>query len=147
MRVPSIHNRNDSSSEVAMTPMIDVVFLLLVFFVWTASFQTVELSLPSRLSVASGTDESEEVPLEQMDVEQVVIRLTSGGDNAVVWTVNHEQLPDISAVQQRLAAVASVRTDIPVVVDPDDSVQLGPVIDAYDLAMQQGFENIQFTTK
>jgi len=64
-----------------------------------------------------------------------------------LWSVNNEQLPGMDAVRQRLAAVASIRTDIPVVVDPDDSIRLGPVIDAYDLAMQQGFENIQFTTK
>ena len=34
----------------AMTPMIDVVFLLLIFFVWTASFQIVEQILPSEIS-------------------------------------------------------------------------------------------------
>jgi len=147
MKIPSIHNRQNGSSDVAMTPMIDVVFLLLVFFVWTASFQTVELLLPSRLNVASGTGDNSEIPLEQIDVEQVVIRLASSVDDAVLWSVNNEQLPGMDAVRQRLAAVASIRTDIPVVVDPDDSIRLGPVIDAYDLAMQQGFENIQFTTK
>jgi biopolymer transport protein ExbD len=146
MRIPTLHHRENATGDVAMTPMIDVVFLLLVFFVWTASFQTVELLLPSRLSAASGMGESSEIPLEQLDVEQVVIRVI-GTANQLGWTVNDEPMSDINAVRQRLAAVASVRTDIPVIVDPDNLVQLGHVIDVYDAAMQEGFENIQFTTK
>ena len=36
------------STELSMTPMIDVVFLLMVFFVCTASFKAAELVLPTR---------------------------------------------------------------------------------------------------
>ncbi|MCA9213135.1 MAG: biopolymer transporter ExbD [Planctomycetales bacterium] len=149
MKIPSVHNRQEGVRDVAMTPMIDVVFLLLVFFVWTASFQSVELLLPSRLSVSSESGDNTEVSLEHIDVEQVIIRLLSAndGDDALQWRVNDEPLGNLDQVRQRLAAVAMVRTDIPVIVDPDDSVKLGPVIDVYDSAMQVGFENIQFTTK
>ena len=146
MRIPSIHNRDSSAHDVAMTPMIDVVFLLLIFFVWTASFQTVELLLPSRLSVSEGRGDDSEVSPEQLDVEQVVIRITKTAET-VRWIVNDESLPDLAAVGRRLAAVARVRKDIPVIVDPDDLVRLGIVIEAYDLATSHGFENIQFTTK
>ena len=146
MRIPSIHNRDSSAHDVAMTPMIDVVFLLLIFFVWTASFQTVELLLPSRLSVSEGRGDDSEVSPEQLDVEQVVIRITKTAET-VRWIVNDEPLPDLAAVGRRLAAVARVRKDIPVIVDPDDLVRLGIVIEAYDLATSHGFENIQFTTK
>ena len=45
MRRRSPFARRDSL-EIKMTPMIDVVFLLLIFFVWTASFQVVEYLLP-----------------------------------------------------------------------------------------------------
>ena len=41
--------------DAAMTPMIDVVFLLLVFFVWTASFQIIEQALPSQLVSQTGS--------------------------------------------------------------------------------------------
>ena len=37
--------------EVKMTPMIDVIFLLLIFFVCTASFRAVEEVLPTNLSL------------------------------------------------------------------------------------------------
>ena len=42
MRRPSIFTQRGRGLDVEMTPMIDVVFLLLVFFIWTASFQIVE---------------------------------------------------------------------------------------------------------
>ena len=42
MKRPSIFNGSRRELEIKMTPMIDVVFLLLVFFVWTASFHAVE---------------------------------------------------------------------------------------------------------
>ena len=50
MKRPSIFNGTRRELEIKMTPMIDVVFLLLVFFVWTASFQAIEYLLPSSLS-------------------------------------------------------------------------------------------------
>ena len=48
MRVPRRTGR--SSMELKMTPMIDVVFLLLVFFLWTSSFDLPEFDLPSSLA-------------------------------------------------------------------------------------------------
>ena len=43
MRAPSFHDRRERDLKIEMTPMIDVVFLLLVFFVWTASFRMIEV--------------------------------------------------------------------------------------------------------
>ena len=47
---PLVRRAGDIDIDKAMTPMIDVVFLLLVFFVWTASFQIIEHVLPSKRS-------------------------------------------------------------------------------------------------
>ncbi len=59
-----------------MTPMIDVVFLLLVFFVWTASFQAAEQVLPSHLLSSHGTSEQIDVEPELIDLDQVIIKMT-----------------------------------------------------------------------
>ena len=58
MRRPSplVSRGSETDIDSAMTPMIDVVFLLLVFFVWTASFQIVEHVMPSELSEQIGSD-------------------------------------------------------------------------------------------
>ena len=63
MRKPSQYVQTGAATDIdsAMTPMIDVVFLLLVFFVWTASFQIIEQVMPSQLSQAAGSDPVENV--------------------------------------------------------------------------------------
>ena len=55
MRTPSYQNDRREGLDVKMTPMIDVVFLLLIFFVATASFQMVEHVLPSSLQALPGS--------------------------------------------------------------------------------------------
>ena len=145
MKSPSVFNRSNRNMDVAMTPMIDVVFLLLVFFVWTASFQAVEYLMPSRLSNMTGGTSETEVSPELLDLEQVVVRLVN--DNGQLsWLVNDEPLSDLQQVETRLSQVAAIRNDLPVIVDPDPVVSIGDVIDVYDAATVAGFENVQFTT-
>ena len=143
MRVPSVFHERANRPDSAMTPMIDVVFLLLVFFVWTASFQTIEKLLPSQLTqeVTGGTGNQD--PLESEDFEQVVVRVTYE-QQTPAWWVNDQPLRSLAEVQRRLEQVARVRTDLPLRIDPDDLVPLGDVIDVYDVARILGFGDIQF---
>jgi biopolymer transport protein ExbD len=131
---------------VAMTPMIDVVFLLLVFFVWSARFTRVEYSLPSRLVAAVGTgSESIDTPLEVEDFDRVVVRILWDEDHPV-WLVNDEARSDLAEVAALLEALANIKRDAPVVLDPDAEVPLGHVIDIYDVALAAKFEKVQFAT-
>ena len=70
MRAPFVGKRRGSAPlAVAMTPMIDVVFLLLVFFLCTATFERPEEDLAASLSVdASATGVGEPTtPRETLD--------------------------------------------------------------------------------
>ena len=49
MRIPSLY-RDRKGVELQLTPMIDCVFLLMVYFIWSSSFAIVEKTLPSELS-------------------------------------------------------------------------------------------------
>ena len=53
VEVPTQHRRDGDLNGGAMTPMIDVVFLLLVFFVCASIGQAPEVLLPAELSVGS----------------------------------------------------------------------------------------------
>ena len=97
MRRPSYVFQRGSTLGVVMTPMIDVVFLLLVFFVWTASFQVVEYSLPSSLFAASGTGSEVEVDPELEDLDRVVIRI-AWQDARPVWMINERSVASLSDV-------------------------------------------------
>ena len=145
MRVPSVYSRSYQQPEVMMTPMIDVVFLLLVFFLWTASFRVVEHLLPSNILDAGGTLPSEVQP-ELLDLDRVVVRILWQADRPQ-WTINGNQVDSIDQVQARLDVVAQIQSNLPVLLDPAAQVPLGYVIDVYDRARQVGFSKIQFAAE
>ncbi len=128
-----------------MTPMIDVVFQLMIFFICTASFQAAEEFLPSNLAIASGT--STPSPIEvQPELERIVVRATYV-DGKTNWVVNDRSCATSAEVRQVLRAVAEIDRTLPVVLDVADAVPLGDMIDVYDLSRLAGFEKIQFAAK
>jgi len=130
--------------------MIDVVFLLLVFFIWTASFQIAEQRLPTSVALPGESSGStiNETAAEELDFERIVVRMSwdeagEEGDR-VRWSVNGEPQADLVAVRQKLSAVGAIRNDLPVVVDPVEAVPLGHVIDVYDVTREVGFDEVEF---
>ena len=120
--------------RVHMTPMIDVVFLLLIFFVCTASFQAEELVLPSNLRLPRGST---------VELERVVIEISLADANPRFF-VNGHRCPDVAQLAGILQALAEIDADLPVILDIADDVPLGSGIDAYDACRIAGFAKIQF---
>ncbi len=143
MRRPSVFLQRNQQLDVKMTPMIDVVFMLLIFFVWTASFQIVEQILPSSLLTSSQGQGQTEIDPEMEDLERVVVQLLWNAGRPS-WRINETPVSSLSEVRSRLAAVARINTALPVLVDAAEEIPLGYVIDVYDLARQAGFQKVQF---
>jgi biopolymer transport protein ExbD len=142
--VRSIHQRSDRERlDVKMTPMIDVIFLLLIFFVCTASFQPAEHILPTRLSLP-GAQQSQKPPdPELVDLERIIVKvLWRGGRPA--WQINQRDYASLSGVRGVLEAARQVKPDLPVILDVEPAVPMEHVIDVYDLSRQVGLERIQF---
>ena len=128
-----------------MTPMIDVVFLLLIFFVWTASFQVAEFLLPTHLLTSAGTTLDTEPDPELLDLERIVVRIVWRGQQPA-WELNGLPVENLVILRQKLDSIAKIRSDIPVVLDPDSELPLGDMIDVYDLSRQIGFAKVQFAS-
>ena len=145
MRRPSIYTDRREPLDVKMTPMIDVVFLLLIFFVWTASFQIVEHILPSSVSELTGDDSisPNEPPPPEADFHDVVVRIL-WADGRASWRVGEETLNDLAGVEAKLARIFQANAEAPVIIDPDNATPLGDVIDVYDLSRRIGFDEVQF---
>ena len=126
-----------------MTPMIDVVFLLLIFFVCTASFRLPEQILPSDLSAPGRTPAEEPIEQDLVDLEEVIIKVTQNGEDTG-WEINETRYDSLGEVRRVLAALAQLETDLPVILDVAGDVPLGHVIDVYDLCRGVGFERVQF---
>ncbi|MCA9175420.1 MAG: biopolymer transporter ExbD [Planctomycetales bacterium] len=142
MRRPSVFLNRRESLDVAMTPMIDVVFLLLVFFVWTASFSIVEYALPTAVTQTAGNQPAnlDTPPPPEADFDNVVVRVLAGPR----FELNGQTLETISELQERLREISSVRTDTPTVIHPDADVAMGAAVDAFDAARSAGFTKVAF---
>ena len=129
--------------EVKMTPMIDVIFLLLIFFVCTAGFQAVEQILPTPLQLP-GTVESDSPPdPELLDLDEIIVKISWDGRRAG-WRINERDYASLDDVQTLLVSIGRLRKDLPVILDADGNVPIERVIDVYDACRRIGLEKIQF---
>jgi biopolymer transport protein ExbD len=144
MRVPN-HLSDQRQQDVAMTPMIDVVFQLMIFFICTASFQLAEELLPTSLAVSSGSSTSSQVETEP-EFERIVVQATRA-NAATQWIINERPCDTHDEVRQVLRSAAEIDRAVPVILDVAGEVPLGEMIDVYDLCRVEGFEKIQFAAK
>ena len=144
MRRPTYTTRR-SPVDLQLTPMIDCVFLLMVYFIWSSSFNIAEQSLPSQLSAASGSGAAaaDTPPPPEADFEDVVVRILWQGAGAT-WTVNDSPVASLTALEQSLRGVARIKRDAPVILHPDPDVPLGNAIEVYDISRVVGSETIPF---
>jgi biopolymer transport protein ExbD len=144
MRLPTHHDER-RQRDIAMTPMIDVVFLLMIFFICTASYQLAEELLPTSLAVASGS--SRPAPVEaEPELERLIVRATRA-NGMTEWLVNERPCDTLLEVRQVLRAAAEIDRSLPVILDVADDVPLGDMIDVYDLCRLEGFKKIQFAAE
>ena len=77
MKLSSRKVQNDRKIALSMTSMIDVVFLLLIFFMTTASFVKTERDLDSAIKV------NEKSAAEASDLEPAIVEIVPGGSGFV----------------------------------------------------------------
>ncbi|NLX95466.1 MAG: biopolymer transporter ExbD [Rhodopirellula sp.] len=142
MRRPAYH-RESQTLGATMTPMIDVIFQLLIFFVCTASFQAAEEVLPTNLSLPGSIDSAVPIDPDLKDLDEIVVKILRE-EGGVRWEINGRRCTRLAEVRAVLAGVAQVKIDLPVILDVDGGVPLENVIDVYDVCRQLGLERIQF---
>lgn len=146
MRLPKHHS--SESLELKMTPMIDVVFLLLVFFVWTSSFELPEFDLPSAIAEtpAGGTEVSTAPPPPAEAFDEIVIQL-SLQDARLIIDLNGQRLDDIQALRTRVKAILTLGVQPPVIVDPSDQITMNMAVAVYDAARAAGADRVLFAAQ
>jgi biopolymer transport protein ExbD len=114
-----------------LTPLVDVVFLLLLFLVLTARFIPEEHRFDLRLP------ESQPPSVERyLEPFRLEVRQTAGGP---ISFAGGDAISDRSALVERLAAVPE---RIPVVVTGEDAVPYAAVVQAYDACLEAGVKRI-----
>lgn len=124
--------------QVNMTSLIDVVLLLLVFFMVTSSFvreSSVKIILP---------EASSEPVAMPADADRLEITITSDG----LYFVNNRELvnSEPETLQRAIEAIAGGRSELPVTVLADADARHSDVIRAMDTAATLGFTQINIAT-
>ncbi|MFH1302139.1 MAG: biopolymer transporter ExbD [Planctomycetota bacterium] len=144
MKIPSHHNtRHDIQDQATMTPMIDVVFLLLIFFISASANQIREFLLPTEL--ATGSIESTETVPQEKPLGEVWLKLKRQNNQTIV-ELNEREYARFDQLKQTLIALAELAPEIPVILDIEEDVPLGDMIRTYDIGLAAGFNSIHFAT-
>lgn len=122
--------------DVNLTPLIDVVFLLLIFFMVSTTF-TKETHLSIDLPEAAG-----EAAVEVDD--QVEVLVSEAGH----YTVNANNLVNdqLETLKSAIHAISGGDTSLPMIISADAQAPHQSVVRAMDAAGQLGFIHLSITT-
>ena len=124
--------------ELNLTPLIDVVFLLLIFFMVSTTFDK-DARIKVELPQAATQDETPE--------EERVLDITV--DNRGNYYVNQRKVINTKALTLRRAIEKSVgdRRDIPLIITADAQTTHQSVVRVMDVASQMGFLHMTFAAR
>lgn len=149
MRIPT-RSRDTNVENTSMTPMIDVIFQLLIFFVCASAGQVQEAHLPTELAPGSVESINPEVVERPFGEVWLKMHLRAGMEPESQQTIvelNDREYSDDLSLRQTLAVLAETTPEIPVILDIDGPVPLGEVIRVYDACYAANFQQISFATK
>jgi biopolymer transport protein ExbD len=163
---------SNEKCEMEMTPMIDVTFLLLIFFVCTIKFKTLEGKLAAYLPKDVGVNSSDAEPKEKIDI---VLKVKNAGEpvefdamekgRKVPWTspkqgeftllgheveynVNRDTFKDdeagIAAMSARLKQMLIVDPERAVTIKAMQGVVYKDIIPVLDTCIDVGFTDVTF---
>ena len=125
--------RRRSSSIPNLTPLIDIIFLLLVFFMLTSHFvkdEVINIDLPEAES-GEAVENTEQLEVIINDQNSVMI---------------HNQMVAIEQLEQILSDELSTREEKIIQIRGDEAVDLGIAIDVFDAARTAGALGIDIVT-
>ncbi|MFT6915456.1 MAG: biopolymer transport protein ExbD [Motiliproteus sp.] len=123
--------------DVNLTPLIDVVFLLLIFFMVSTTF-TKETHLKINLPKASGEAVSEAA---------LVIDISISADGS--YSINDQRLVNgkLDTLKRAILKAARNKEGLPVIITADAQAPHQAVVSAMDAAGQLGFVQLSISTR
>ncbi len=161
----------DEKCELQMTPMIDVTFLLLIFFMCTLKFKVLEGKLGAYLPKDVGVNPQDAEPKEKVDIRLDVVTVgnkmrydnesrravpytQADADNdlrffyddsrVVRYTVGPKRFTDLAEVTKALQSILAREPDKEATIDPRTGVTNKDVVEALDAVMFAGYKNVTF---
>jgi len=130
----NFRHKKPEELDVNVTPLIDVVFLLLIFFMVSTTFDR-QSELNIELPEASGE-------ISESDKVEIEIFIASGGN----FTINGNEIinTQIDTLLRAMREAAGNDSDPRIIIAADKSATHQAVMTAMDAARQMGFVHITF---
>ena len=132
-----LRTKRDNDLDLNITPLIDVVFLLLIFFMVSTTFQR-ESEITIELPESSG---------EAVEKEKIVIEVSV--DSQGSYFVNKRRLKntDIKTLKKAISVTRGDNKEPKLIISADKMTPHQSVIKVMDAARQLGLVNLTFATK
>lgn len=134
----NLRPRRAEPPRVDITPLIDVVFLMLIFFMVSTTFDK-ETQLKVDLPEASAIENA------QQPAEKIEITIDAQGQ----YYVNERELVkhDAATLHRTLQKIADGRADLPVIVSGDRNAPLQSMMTVLDVAAQLDLSHLSFVAR
>jgi len=131
----NLRPRKREQSDINLTPLIDVVFLLLIFFMVSTTFND-----DARLRLQLPQADGEPIASDELELLEIVIDV--GGR----FYVDDRQVSDtrVETLRQAMVGAVGPRRDLPVLIKADANTPHQAVMTALDAAGQLGMTRIAF---
>ena len=131
---------------VNIAPMIDVTFLLLIFFLVTTTFERAEGILASRLPKDTGL-----TPAVALPISPIIVHLSQvgpEGDDYAIRIDNFQNVPanfiELAEYFRQIQQWPGFDEETPVIIVASDAVRWDHVVGAWNAAVRAGCKNIAF---
>jgi biopolymer transport protein ExbD len=123
----------EDESDINMTPMLDIVFIMLIFFVVTASFvkeSGIDVNRPGAVTA------------ERKERASILVAINDRGQ---IW-IDKRQV-DIRAVRANIERLLAENPHGSVVIQADEHSQNGILVRVMDAARQAGVDNVSIAAQ
>ncbi len=125
-----------------LTPMIDVVFLLLIFFIVTMKFKVLEGKLETELPKDVGVNSGEGEDL----LEKLEIKITANptAENGMTIAINDLKMPNLQTFRSRIADFIRLDSEQKATLYPGPKVNYEQVVIVVDQCIMEDLVDITF---
>lgn len=126
--------KSEDDAKIDLTPMLDVVFILLIFFVVTATFLS-----ETAISAASSDNNQDQPPPEDTEDRNILFEI--GANNEII--LNGNPRPVIATqIRSNIDRLKAENPSASVIIQPNNNSNVSTLVMIMDAARQAGMQNI-----
>ncbi|MGI9249641.1 MAG: ExbD/TolR family protein [Pseudohongiellaceae bacterium] len=131
-KIAGKHKADDS--KIDLTPMLDVVFILLIFFVVTATFLS-----ETAINAASNDNNNEEPPPPDEENRNMLFEI--GPNDEIILNGNPRPIID-TQIRSNIDQLRAENPEATVIIQPDERSKVNTLVMIMDAARQAGVQDI-----